>query len=338
MNETTAVVSWLSRKGGVVVSLHRAGRGWTQPVSAASGRRHRDELQVAMDSRGDITLVWRDSVTVRGFGYYVVGGVRRLADQRWARPVRLSGPVRGNYEYQPQVTMDDSGIATVVWLRESSNSDACPVMITHRSRVAVRWSPADRLAVTQGCGRPRLVTNARGDSAAQWTGSPFEGVRPYPLIGVRPADGVWHIHRVRPRSSDGDAGLAVDRMGNVVSAWAERNSSTMWTARRPHDGSWKSPVALSAPGQGWLVGSPEIAIGAERTSTVVWSRLIDGVYDLQGAQRPPGGTWGDVEPVSQGLRASWRGAFGMAMDAQGNTVVAWTHFEQHASRVMVTTR
>jgi hypothetical protein len=41
--------------------------------------------------------------------------------------------------------------------------------------------------------------------------------------------------------------------------------------------------------------------------------------------------------VSQGMRVNAAGAFGMAMDAHGSTVVAWTHYEDGAGRVMVTT-
>jgi hypothetical protein len=178
MNDRSAVVAWPSRKGRVMVSLRRDGGAWTHPVPV-SGREHRpSELQVALDRRGDITVVWRETVVVFGFGHHVVKAVRRIAGERWTRPVRVSGPVRGTYDHGPQVTLDDSGTATVVWLREFDNSDGCPVMITHRTRAAAHWSNGVRLAATQGCGAPTLVTNGRGDSAAQWTGSQSEGSTP----------------------------------------------------------------------------------------------------------------------------------------------------------------
>ncbi len=123
-------------------------------------------------------------VVVHSFNVDEVWAVRRLAGGHWDRPVRVSGSGPGKYDFAPQAAVDDSGRATVVWLRSFDESDDCPVMITHRARAAVRWSKPVRLAVTQGCGLPRLVANGRGDSAAQWTGSPFEGVRSPPLPHV----------------------------------------------------------------------------------------------------------------------------------------------------------
>jgi hypothetical protein len=154
------------------------------------------------------------------------------------------------------------------------------------------------------------------------------------VVGVRPVGGVWHIHRLRPRSYGG-ASIDIGETGTVAAAWEEKNSSTVWTARRPRSGPWQPRIALSEAGQTWLVFSPHIAVSRDRTSTVVWYRSIDGGYDLQGAQRPTGGPWGVAESVSQGLSVAPTG-FQLAMDSRGNTVVAWSHMELGASRIMVT--
>ena len=182
--------------------------------------------------------------------------------------------------------------------------------------------------------------NARGDTAATWEGSPFEGVDPFVVAAVRPADGRWHVTVIPSLISGRIGGVAIDAAGNATVAWDEYDSASdvaSVLAVRRHVGSrWGSPVTVSEADSGAV--NPTVAMGGDGSTTVVWSKFVSGVgyTAVQGVQRLPGGPWGEVQPLSNGAPADPFEGTPVAMDAMGHAVVAWTELDGTAPRVMVT--
>jgi hypothetical protein len=181
--------------------------------------------------------------------------------------------------------------------------------------------------------------NNRGDTAAVWQGSPVQQQDPFVVAAARPADGRWHIEEI-PSLIAGDlGGPALDAAGNATVAWDQDDSlGTVRTARRPVGDSWEPSVVVSeADNSGY---NPEVAMGGDGTTTVVWSRFLEagGYQDVQGVQRTPEGTWGEAHSLSNGRPDDPWGGVNVAMDAQGHTVVVWTEIDGTTPRVMAATR
>ncbi len=74
--------------------------------------------------------------------------------------------------------------------------------------------------------------------------------------------------------------VAVDDDGDAVAVWTNwrPDPATMLVraAVRPSGGSWSEPVDLSLEG-GWSY-SPQVAVDADGSATVVWSQIVAGAY------------------------------------------------------------
>jgi hypothetical protein len=97
-------------------------------------------------------------------------------------------------------------------------------------------------------------------------------------------------------------------------------------------------VVVSAAGS--LGFNPEVAMGGDGTTTVVWSGFLEdgGYQDIQGVQRTPAGAWGEAQSLSNRPPEDPWGGVNVAMDAQGHTVVVWTEIDGTTPRVIVATR
>ena len=159
------------------------------------------------------------------------------------------------------------------------------------------------------------------------------------MAAVRPAAGRWHIEAIPSRIAAGLSGPALDAAGNATVAWVQDDGvGGVRTARRPVGGSWESSVVVSSAGS--LDFNPEVAMGGDGTTTVVWSRFLEdgGSLDVQGVQRTPAGVWDEAQSLSNGPPDDPWGGVNVAMDAQGHTVVVWNEIDGTTPRVMVATR
>jgi hypothetical protein len=296
-------------------------------------------LDVAIDRRGDITVVWHHWAGKRPFADYAVRAVRRLEGGRWGDPVRLSGPLSQSpdtYDMYPQVAMG-GGQTTVVWLRPT-NEDPCFVMAARRSRGAAKWTAPALLDGNEGCTGPLVAMNRRGDTAATWEGARFQGEYPFVIAAVRPAGKAWRVRRFSvpdPMASE-LGGVAMDAAGNTTVTWyeydfeSEQSDPRVLAARRPAGGPWEAPTFLS--GEGVVASSSHVSAGGQ-TTTVVWYQS----HGLVGAQRTAAATWGEAQTLSNGPPVDTRRQVRVAMDAQAGTVVVWTQLDGATPRVIVTT-
>ena len=341
VNGRSAVVVWRSA-GRIMASRHPAGSGWTRPAALSGKTRWAENLDVAMDSRGDITVVWNHWSGNRGSREDAVYAVRRLEGRPWGDPVRVSGRLSRPLEnFDPEVAMG-GGQTTVLWLRPT-NEDPCFVMEARRSRGAANWSAPAKLDSGEGCTGPLVAMNRRGDTAAAWDGAAYEMVDRFVVAGVRPAGGRWHAKAFfTPLSSD-LGGVALDTAGNATVVWSddydegsEEGDPGVLAARRPVGGPWESPTFLT--GEGIRGSGPSVAAGGE-TTTAVYSAYefpSSGYLPLQGVQRTSAGTWGEAQALPNDPSTSPR-EVRVAMDARDGTVVVWTQLDDTTPRVMVTT-
>ncbi|MGA9190949.1 MAG: hypothetical protein WBZ24_04410, partial [Anaerolineales bacterium] len=144
-----------------------ADSSWQTPVDLFSDP---DQMaadpQIATDPTGDAIAVWRrryNSVTSE----YVIEAASRSAGDAWQSPVVVSDPLESSYA--PQVAVDPSGSAVIVW---STYSYYGAIQAADKT-VEGAWSePVDLSAAGQFASEPQIAIDANGNAAAVWTGWP----------------------------------------------------------------------------------------------------------------------------------------------------------------------
>lgn len=178
-------------------------------------------------------------------------------------------------------------------------------------------------------GSPHVVLDSEGNATAVW--DRWNGVDTVVESAYRPAGESWGAPEdlsepelegeIVPGAHDAQSPqIAVDRNNNVTVVW-ERYAGTkllVQSVDRPAGGSWTSPtdigeVALGAAPEPW------IAVDWEGRATVVWKDA--GV--IESAFRPFAGSWEAPVPLSPEESFTPQAA----MDARGDTTVAWMHFD-----------
>ena len=148
MNARVAVAVW-KQHGTVMVARRAESSVWTRPRALAAAHR---APQVAIDRRGDITVVW--SARFGKHRRLGVFAVRRPVGGHWGPTSRLSGPATGRIRIDagPQVAMDGRGDTTVTWVRS----------FVRRSSTTRSWLPGVRFLPVTGRHRSR---SERGSAA-----------------------------------------------------------------------------------------------------------------------------------------------------------------------------
>jgi hypothetical protein len=190
--------------------------------------------------------------------------------------------------------------------------------------------PIDISEASVHTGSPHVVLDSEGNATAVW--DRWNGVDTVVESAYRPAGESWGAPEdlsepelegeVVPGAHDAQSPqIAVDRNNNVTVVW-ERYAGTkllVQSVDRPAGGgSWTSPadigeVALGAAPEPW------IAVDWEGRATVVWKDA--GV--IESAFRPFAGSWEAPVPLSPEESFTPQAA----MDARGDTTVAWMHFD-----------
>jgi mRNA-degrading endonuclease HigB of HigAB toxin-antitoxin module len=124
-NNGNALIVWMQHNGTrqqIYKSEYRDGE-WTHPTdlfnSISPDAGSANSPQVAMDDNGNALIVWPQS---DGSNYQVFKSEYR--DGAWIHPATLSGYINPNGEdvYDPQVAMDNSGNAVIVWQQSDGST------------------------------------------------------------------------------------------------------------------------------------------------------------------------------------------------------------------------
>lgn len=333
MDARVTVAVWV-QDAQIMVSRRTDTGVWTRPRGLRTYLYGAQEPQVAVDRRGDITVVWNVSGTVVA--------VRRPVGGHWGSTLTLSKAVTdgSQVDEEPQVAMDGRGDTTVTWLRYFGEYKHLSVMRARRPMFAGHWLAPVRVA--PGI-LPHVAMSLRGDTLLTWEDN--TSGQNVLKTDVRPPGGRWHIHALASNITDAGVGdVAMDRNGDVTVVWTEDprtrangDSYRVLAALRPSGGSWRNPVRLSAPGT--QAHDPHVAVGGDGTTTVTWSHFdiqngaFAGNVDIQGVQRAPTAPWDAAQSISND-RPGEGGQ--VAMDNRGHAVAVWVDAAGTKDRIMVT--
>lgn len=292
---------------------------WGGPVSVVDSGDSAYQ-QIAIDHDGAETAVWHQE---DGATYSIYASRRSSAAASWQVPVLLEA--EGGGAVRPQVAVDGSGNAFVVWSQDDGASYS--IRAIHYDISADTWGNDALLEVDPGDALfPQVVADDMGNAIAVW--HQHDGIRNNIRANRYDAmTGAWG-GAVPLENADGDAThaqVAVDSAGDAVAVWQqfEGAGDIIYVGR--YDGlidSWEAAVAIDTDDP-LHSHRPQVAVDGSGNATVVWVRW-DGARSH---------IYGNLYDASMD---TWHGAAlletddaGNAQDPQvvidpaGNSIVVW---------------
>ena len=290
--------------------------------------------QIAFDPNGNAMAVWSQSDGIQ----YSVWANRYKPGSGWGVPELVEEEKTGGAS-DPQIAIDASGNALVVW--KQSDSNGVRRVWANRSASGARWNPGAAELIENGAGTissPQIAFDSSGNAMAVW--SQWDGTRYNIWANLNsPIDG-WDADAAKMIEADneGDAytpQIAFDVNGNALAVWYQfdRNGKSSIWANRYSSGSgpgsgWHSAEKIEADDTGNVL-SPQIAIGPDGDALVVWSQSRNGGTDNIWSNRYTAGSgpnsgWNTnaaqlIETVDTGDASSPQIAF----DPEGNALAVW---------------
>jgi hypothetical protein len=297
--------------------------------------------QVAVDTDGDAVAVWRRfdgaNYRIQARALSVTGALGSVQT--------LSAATRD--ALNPQVAIDPSGNAVVVWQR----FDGTNVRISARARAATGGLAAAQVlsAAGQDAFDPQVGVDQDGDAVIVWVrlgeNAQCNG-SPCGRIQARSRSAAGTLGSVQTLSAAGRNGegpqVALEADGDAVAAWltTEINGSSIRrfeTSFRSAGGSFGGYTALTATGEPAF--PPQLAMSPAGDAVLTWSRIL-GVfsccYRAQASARPAGGAF---SPSIQTLSNAGQDAFDpqVAVDSTGDALAVWERFDGANWRIQAAT-
>jgi hypothetical protein len=313
--DATAV--W-SAEGRVESAYRPAGQGWEAPVDLSgpqlpgeviAGSGNGQAPSIAVDARGDVTVVWEGWAE----GTTLIEAVERPAGGAWSPPEVIGEePTASNPE--PWVAVDSAGDAVAVWKKAE--------VIQSAYRPAGEGWGAPIAISGEESYVPQAAMNAAGDATVVWMA--HRAGRYVVKSAYLPAGGEWEAPTLVSQAGEegGDPQIALDAAGDTLVAWRGEDDGTEYvrTATRPAGGSWEAPTDASSPGE--EVQSIRDAVDPDGDAIVAWAgdgRQIGEYDNVHAAFRPSGGTWETPEDLSTAAGNGF--PQDLAFDQSGNAAI-----------------
>jgi hypothetical protein len=318
----SAAALWLRFDGThAIVQASRyvaASNQWTPAQTLSAPGAHSGDLQLAMDSVGNVLAGW----TRYGTPYVVQAARFSVASGTWTAAADLA-PAGGGLRF----VVDRDGNTVAVW------SGTSAIQSASYAASAEAWTAPVDLPATGDLtpDPPQLVVDEAGTVSCTWTS--YVTGRSAILVSRRSsATGVWSSPNTLS-SPDGDAHsqqLVVDLAGNVVVTWLSGSLNvnpmivTVLEVAR-YDaaaGVWSAAQVLSKPG----ARDVQLVVDGDGYVTSVWSQY-SGLWPLQNAvvqssrYSPPEKAWS--APVNLTSQSNEYLDLRLVAGPTGNVMVLW---------------
>jgi microcompartment protein CcmK/EutM len=300
----------------------------SSPRDLSAAGENGDNAQVAVDPAGNAVVVWlgsdgaHDRVQVR----------RRSASGSLSAVQTLSAA--GQDATDPQVALDALGNAVVVWTRSDGNHDRIQV---RRRSVSGSLSAVQTLSAVGGDAfGPQVAVGANGNAVVVW--ERYNGTDNRIQVRRRAAGGsLTAVQNLSPSGQHAyEPQVAVDANGNAVVVWYRFDGAhdRIQVRRRTAAGGLSAVQTLSPAGQN--ASNPQVAVDPDGNAVAAWRRFDGTKWRIQVRRRAAGGSLSAVQTLSDaGQDASDPQ---VAVDRNGNAVVAWYRFDGANFRIQAVRR
>ncbi|MDX1409979.1 MAG: hypothetical protein R3330_17640, partial [Saprospiraceae bacterium] len=305
---------------------------------------------IAMDQAGNAMVVWRQ--TDNGTDEVMFRRYDAIADA-WVPSSSLDSSAYGISE--PDVAMDSSGNALVVWNSQlyENGSYYLQVFARYWSADTESWSVTKQISSDdiEGFFNPRIGFDDSGNAIAVWIREPADSNDPDALVYNRynTGGGSWgspveafDIEKDRYEPLD----MAVDAQGNAIVVWVNADDSYLPDAVNSVQasrfdtvtGNWSVPLRLdsyNAPGE---AHDPQVIFDVEGNAHVAWwrdRRTEPRIFGQVFANRYDAetGGWNTSAMRILGARDDDEGRFpALAVNEAGEAVMTFELGEVYVSR------
>lgn len=341
-----SLVAWTAGCGGGKSSTTPTppAKSWSAPATLQDGISPEGKdarlPQVAMDDHGNAIVAWYEKDAADDGQVYL----SEYRNGAWKHPASLADSIslKGQDAGFPSVAMGNDGDAIVVW-RQSDGVDARIYRSEYRNG---HWThPAgfsDCIDVPGGINaqQPVVAMDDHGNAIIAW------GVNDGAHWGVYKAEyrnGAWTYPAsladrlsIATTSMWSTPRVAMDNVGNALVAWVQDDASVppvMQIYKADYrGGAWIKPANLSehiSPGAPHNVDVSAIAMADNGEAVIVWSG-VDGSSNWQAYRSEyRAGKWSHATGLDDRTSLPGQATTGsaVAMDAGGNTVLAWSEYD-----------
>ncbi|HPV29780.1 MAG: hypothetical protein GXY28_04400 [Bacteriovoracaceae bacterium] len=286
--------------------------------------------QVAMDNSGNALIVWYQDDGSRDQIFK-----SEYRDGEWIHPEGPDNNISSDEDadaYYPQVAMDASGNAVIVWVQ----SDGIRQQIYKSEYRDGEWThlanPGDHISLSeQNANEPQVAMNHNGNAIIVWEQGP--------IFKSEYRDGEW-IHpadlddNISPDGEDADAyypQVAMDDNGNALIVWEQFNGSNYQVFKSEYrDGEWTHPADLddhiSPDGQD--AEEPHAAMDNNGNAVIVWDQ-DDGSNWRIFKSEYRNGAWTHPADLDEYISPDGYDAYPsrVAMDNSGNALIVWEQYD-----------
>jgi len=261
------------------------------------------------------------------------GGCPLASSRSWTFTVREGGwgtaqLVENNSgdAFGPQVAVDESGNAMVVWFQRNADRDD---IWANRFVSCCTWG-TPTLIETDDTGSlqyPQVAVDPSGNATAVWHGAQM-GSSDFLIGGNRFVPGAgWGTVGLLGEPADArgsDARVTVDRSGSATAVWSQFEGINHHTrANRFIPGvGWGTPVILGTDADGLAGYAPRVVSDSAGAVTAVWSQNANSRSSLWFSRFVTGSGWTSaslVETAHTGESDTPQ----IAVDGAGNVTVVW---------------
>jgi hypothetical protein len=313
----------------------------------SSTTQYSEEAQVAMDPNGNVIATWErfDGTNPSATPPCCWRIESRTRTQAGALGTTEIHSTAGQNSFAPQVAYDANGNASLIWGRfDGTNPTAkcCFLIQTRRKASTGTLSTIQTLSLTgQNAKEPQVAADNAGAVFA-WTrfDGKYDRIQARRRLSSGTLQGLQTVSTVGPDAFTGQ--VAVDPSGNGIFVWqAFDGAHTSIQARTATPAGALLSVIQQLSDSTQNAAQPQVAVDGSGNALFVWKRL-DGssgttcCYRIEARRRAADGTLGPVEllsPAGQNADSPQ-----LAMNASGNSVIAWTRSDGTNIRIEAVAR
>lgn len=278
LGRVTAIWARSNGSNEIIQSSSRpSGGDWSSPVDVSLEGENAAQQQVTVDSAGLATAVWTRYID----GDRIVQSSTRPSGGDWSTPVNVS--VLGDTANDPQVTVDSSGLVSVVWSRRIGDN----LLIQSSSRPSGgTWSTPVELSLPgQDASKPQVTVDSTGLATAVWWRYADGGAIVQSSSSRDGGPWTTPIDVSSPGERASQPQLTVDSSGQVTAVWRREvgngpeSTFVVQSSSLPRGGTWSIPVDLSIEGESG--DEPKVKADPTGAVTAVWRRTVEGNRIIQ---------------------------------------------------------
>jgi hypothetical protein len=288
---------------------------WSSPADLSLPYENAYSPQIGIDSSGNATAVWEGS---NGVNSIIQASTKPFGGTWQMTPDNLSLP--GLDAYRPQIGIDSSGNATVVWQR--SDGDNSIIQASTKSSEGWQTTPDNLSLPGLDADYPQIGIDSSGNATAVW--QTWNGSNSIIQASTKLFEGAWQETPDNLSLAGQNAyspQIGIDSSGNATVVWFRNDGMNyiIQASTKSSEGWQTTPDNLSLAGQNAY--SPQIGIDSSGKATAVWQRS-DGMKSIIQASTKSSEGW---QTTPDNLSLDGQDAYSpqIGIDSSGNATVVW---------------